>query len=191
MNMAAILTSILNKICQLIFYFLWSGCTEKNQFHLCRWDVVEKPKNFGGWGLRNLFLFNRYLAANTLWRVMTKACIWHTIIKYKYLPYVSVTTWFRTASTKMFVASQTWKNLLKSLPIITHWLSWSPRSGQAILIGKDLILGLGSSSLLYPNLLSSLNQRKLSFLYQAIGGSQTRSFGSYWKDSGELALSGD
>jgi hypothetical protein len=91
----------------------------------------------------------------------------------------------------MFVASQTWKNLLKSLPIITHWLSWSPGSGQVILIGKDLILGLGSSSLLSPELLCSLNQRKLSFLYQARGGSQTNYFDSYWKDSGELALSGD
>jgi hypothetical protein len=58
-----------------------------------------------------------------------------------------------------------------------------------ILIGKDLILGLGSSSLLYPKILRSLNHRKLSFLYQPRGGSWTGSFDSYWKDNGEITLS--
>jgi hypothetical protein len=77
--------------------------------------------------------------------------IWHRVIKDKYLPHCSVATWLRSASHRTTVASQIWKNLLKSLHIITHWLSWKPGTGHSVLIGKDLILGLGNSSLYHKN----------------------------------------
>jgi hypothetical protein len=88
-------------------------------------------------------------------------------------------------------ASQTWKNILKALPVIVHWLSWSPGSGQAILLGRDLILGLGRHSLLSPELLCVLKQRNITFLFQARGEVCTAYLDSYWKYSGELGLSGD
>jgi hypothetical protein len=136
MALAAIPVSVLNKIRQLIFNFLWSGCSEKQHLHLCSWEIIAKPKLLGGWGLRNIFLFNRALAANSLWRVLMKDGIWHRVIKDKYLPYCSVSTWFRTTTNRSISASQTWKNLLKSLHLITHWLSWSPGSGHSVIIGK-------------------------------------------------------
>jgi len=75
--------------------------------------MIAKPKLLGGWGLRNIFLFNRGLAANSLWRGLMKEGIWHKVIKDKYLLYCSVSTWFRTTSNRAISASQTWKNLLK------------------------------------------------------------------------------
>jgi hypothetical protein len=59
MALAAILVSVLNKIRQLIFTFLWAGCCEKKHLHLCRWEDIARPKHLGGWGLRNIFLFNK------------------------------------------------------------------------------------------------------------------------------------
>jgi hypothetical protein len=51
MALAAIPVSVLNKIRQIIFTFLWSGCSEKQHIHLCSWDFIARPKHLGGWGL--------------------------------------------------------------------------------------------------------------------------------------------
>jgi hypothetical protein len=64
-------------------------------------------------------------------------------------------------------------------------------SSQSVLIGKDMIMGLGNSSLLSHELLTSLNQKNISFLYQARGCPRPGTIFSVWKDSGELALTGD
>jgi hypothetical protein len=57
-----------------------------------------------------------------------------------------------------------------------------------VLIGKDLILGLGNSSLLSHELLSTLKKKNITYLYQASGSSRPGTICSEWKDSGDLAL---
>jgi len=115
--------------------------------------------------LRNIFLFNKVLAKNSLWRVLMKDGIWNRVIKDKYLPQFSVATWLRFTSHRMTDASQIWKILLKSLHIITHWLSWKPGTGHSVLIGNDLILGLGNYSLLSKEILFSLNKINVRYLF--------------------------
>jgi hypothetical protein len=183
MALVTVPRSVLNKIRQLIFEFLWSGGGSTQHYHLCGWEVISKPKSYGGWGLRNLFHFNLALAANSLWRVLTKQGIWHKVIKDKYLPYTSVTTWLRSATTTQPSASQTWKNLTKSLPLITHWLSWFPGNGQSILLGQDIILGNGSISFLSPELLVVLRDRNLRYLYQARAQNHEGFYIDRWKSS--------
>jgi hypothetical protein len=73
---------------------------------------------------------------------------WHKVIKDKYIQHSSIVTCLRLASTTAPTASQTWKNLLKDLHLLTHWLSWKPGSGHSIIIGMDSIMVLGSSSFL-------------------------------------------
>jgi hypothetical protein len=46
--------------------------------------------------------------------------IWHWVIKDKYLFYIPVATWLRFAQVIQPLASHFWKNLMKSLPLITH-----------------------------------------------------------------------
>jgi len=121
MALIAIPVSVLNKI--IIFNFLWSGCSEKQHLDLCSWEIIAKPKLLGGWGLRNIFLFNRALTTNSLWQALMKDGILHRVIKDTYLPYVLVSTWFKTSTNSVNCASQTWKNILKSLHLITHWMS--------------------------------------------------------------------
>jgi hypothetical protein len=72
MALVVIPVSVLNKLRQLMFSFLWSRCSEKQHLHPCRWEKIAKPKLFGGWGLQNIFHFNRALVANSLWRVLMK-----------------------------------------------------------------------------------------------------------------------
>jgi hypothetical protein len=72
LSIAHLPLSVLSNLRQLSFSFLWAGNKNIFKYHLCRWDLVSRPKIFGGWGLRNLNFFYRALATNMLWRVLTK-----------------------------------------------------------------------------------------------------------------------
>jgi hypothetical protein len=167
MALTSVPTSILSKIRQLIFYFLWIGGHKNHGINLCNWIQIAKPKRLEGWGLKNPFLFNRVLTTNSPWRVLMEDGIWHRLIIDKYLPYTSMDTWLRFAKVIQPVASHLWKILVKSLPLITHWLIWKPGGGDAILIGLDKILGFGSNSFLSQELLLVLRNHNIHYLYQA------------------------
>jgi len=72
MALAAVPNSVLNKISYMIFDFLWLGGGVTQHFHLCNWEAISKLKSYGGWGIRNIFHFNRALVSNSLWRVLKK-----------------------------------------------------------------------------------------------------------------------
>jgi hypothetical protein len=110
------------------------------------------------------------------------------VIKDKYLPYVSVTTWLRSTTFQPSTASQTWKNLLKFVHLLTNWLSWSLGSGHHVQLGRDRILGMGNSSFLSQNLLSILKQKNITLLYQARGPTRPDSFSSQWIESDDLGI---
>jgi hypothetical protein len=115
------------------------------KIHLCRWDLLSRPKKNGGWGLRNLVLFNTTLNVNTLWRVLTQQGIWHKVLRDKYLKNSTVINWYRLASQKVSATSRMWNSLVQTVHVIIHWLSWSPGKGHYINLGRDQILGLGKS----------------------------------------------
>jgi hypothetical protein len=102
-----------------------------------------------------------------------------------------VATWLRTASPLQPAASHILKNLMKSLPLITHWISWKPDNGYSILIRLDKILGIVNSSLLSSELLLDLKDKNVRYLYQAIAQSSLGFITNQWKSSEELDLSGN
>jgi hypothetical protein len=167
------------------------GGRKDHGIHLCSWVQIAKPKSLGGWGLKNPFLFNQGLAANSLWRVLMEDEIWHRVIKDKYLPYTSVATWLRSALVTQPLASQLWKSLMKSLPLITHWLIWKPGRGNSVLIGLDKILGIGNTSFLSRELLLVLKNLNIHYLYQAKAQSSWGYVIDQWKSNEELGLTGN
>jgi hypothetical protein len=54
-----------------------------------------------------------------------------------------------------------------------------------------MILGMGNTSLLSQELLTSLKQRNICFLYQARGSIRPGTICSQWKESVDLGLMGD
>jgi hypothetical protein len=70
MALAHIPHSVLKKLRQLIFAFLWNGSKQSRGLHLYGWETLSKPKALGGWGLRNLHLTYLVLSANTLWQTL-------------------------------------------------------------------------------------------------------------------------
>jgi hypothetical protein len=191
MALAAIPGTVLKRIRQLIFSFLWMGGSENKHLHLCRWDSIAKPKSVGGWGLRNIFLFNKALASNSLWRVLSQDGIWHRVIIGKYITHLTILSWLRHTTTSPTNASPIWRSLLKFIHIIQHWLCWKPGSSHTIHIGQDAILGLGTSAFLSPGLLNKLHEKHVFYLFQAKGLTDQETHSSRWKNCIDLDLSGD
>jgi hypothetical protein len=191
MSLAAIPYSVLNKLRKVMFNFLWNGNSETHHYHLCRWETLSKPKKCGGWGFHNIFHFNKALAANTLWRVLMRDGIWHKVIKDKYLPFTTVINWFRSTSFQQTMASRIWNSLLKSVHLITNWLSWIPGSGHHVVLGRDKILGMGDRSFLSHTLISLLRQKNILLLSQARGQLDQVSTTTNWIRSNELGITGD
>jgi hypothetical protein len=188
MALAHIPQSVLKKLRQLIFTVLWNGSKQSRGLHLCGWETLSKPKALGGWGLRNLHLSYLALSANTLWRILMVPGIWNKLIKDKYLSHLSAHSWLRSATFTPQGGSQTWKHLLKSLPILLHWIVWLPGTGTAIEIGKDDILGMGAKALLSPRLLERLHFLGLHYLFHLKSPHSRNSLGKSWVTSSSLYL---
>jgi hypothetical protein len=188
MALAHIPIVVLQRICKLCFDFLWSGNSHSHRYHLSNWMSIARPKKHGGWGLRNIFLFYRALATNTMWRALMRRGIWKNILKDKYFPHTSVLTWLRSVDLKHPFGSQTWKNLRNTLPIIIHWMAWKSGSGVSIQVGKDVIIGLGQEAILSRELITSLNQKHIFLLYQASRTWTGNATGTSWISSVELGL---
>jgi len=156
LSFVTIPTSILHKLRSLLYNFFWNGNREKKNYHLCRWELLARPKRRGGWGLHNIFYFGKALAASTLWRVIPKPGIWHRVLKGKYFPFNTISNWLRSTSFYYPTTSKIWSSLVKSVHLIMNWISWKPGSGIDVNLGRDIILGLGPSSYISSQLIGVL-----------------------------------
>ena len=71
---------ILDKIKRICFNFLWSGKQEKRVIPWARWECVALPKSLGGWGLRNIFQFSKYLAAKVRSCLLSTTSLWTKVV---------------------------------------------------------------------------------------------------------------
>ena len=61
--------------------FLWSGSGEGKRDHLVKWDLVCRPKEFGGLGFGKISLRNQTLLRKWLWRYPKESfTLWHQVI---------------------------------------------------------------------------------------------------------------
>ncbi|KAM5551745.1 hypothetical protein ABKV19_026542, partial [Rosa sericea] len=50
--------------------FLWGDCNGKKKIHLANWDLVCRPKEFGGLGIKKASLMNQAMLAKIGWRMV-------------------------------------------------------------------------------------------------------------------------
>jgi hypothetical protein len=110
LSLAKVPASTLHKIQQLMANFLWRGANKTTGFHLSKWKNIAIPKEFGGWGIRNIFWIAKSLAAKSCWRGIFGNSLWSQILKGKYLKGVDLTSWIRKGNFKFPNASIIWKN---------------------------------------------------------------------------------
>jgi hypothetical protein len=69
--------------------FLWRGANKTIGFHLSKWQTIATPKEFDGWGIRNIFWFAKSLAAKSCWRGIFGNSLWSQILKGNYIKAVN------------------------------------------------------------------------------------------------------
>jgi hypothetical protein len=190
MSMESLPRTVINKIRKVMFHFLWNGRSDSQQYHLCRWEILSRPKRNGGWGFRNLFHFNLALNANTFWRVLTQESIWHQVVMDKYLHNSTLIIWIRKPSHTLTSVSRVWSSLIRTLPVINHWLSWRPGAGHLITIGRDRILGIGDKYFLSEELITLLNRKQVTTLAQASKFQDPVTFAEVWRSDEDLEITG-
>jgi hypothetical protein len=95
MSMAWIPKGVLEVIRKLCYRYIWSGDNEKRGFSLASWKKLAIPKENGGWGLKNPFLFSKALATKNVWRLIQGIGLWVQVIKSKYIALDIVEEWVR------------------------------------------------------------------------------------------------
>jgi hypothetical protein len=87
-------------------------------------------------------------------------------------------------------ASRIWSSLVRTIPIILHWISWRPGARFHILIGRDRILGLGERSFLLNETINQLNQKQVYVLAHAVVARNPITTTELWMSSTDLGLTG-
>ncbi|XP_057424037.1 uncharacterized protein LOC130717711 [Lotus japonicus] len=88
--------------------FLWGGAEGHKKLAWIKWDVVCKPKEMGGLGIKNWNVFNKALLGKWRWRLMHEQnSLWGNVLRAKYtIPNLGDTVERRGK------ASEWWKDIL-------------------------------------------------------------------------------
>jgi hypothetical protein len=157
---------ILNKIRQLSFQFLWSGSKENKSLVSASWKKLAIPKDLGGWGLKNIFLFSKALAAKNVWSLIQGSGLWPRVLRAKYFPSKSVIDWIRNPNKHLQNGSMVWKADLNAVPLIGDKLLWKVRNRRNILISKNPWISSENNHLLPDPIIHTLNNQGFFFLNQ-------------------------
>ena len=71
---------ILEKYRKVSFSYLWRGKKENQVIPWVRWERIANLKALGGWGLKNIFLFSKSLAAKSVWRLISTKKLWTKVV---------------------------------------------------------------------------------------------------------------
>ena len=124
LGLAPIPVSVLNKLRCLAFDFLWGSSRNKHRCHLANWKKLSWPKEYGGWGIKNLYWFSIALRLKNLWLVLQNDGLWHKVVVCKYLKKHTVETWLRGKHFSFHGVFVFWKGFLLTLPWLGRSLAW-------------------------------------------------------------------
>ncbi|KAL4310177.1 hypothetical protein GQ457_01G054770 [Hibiscus cannabinus] len=153
-------TSVAKELNGLISSFIW-GSNSGRSIHWIKWDVLCRPKDFGGLGLYDLKVKNRALLNKWLWRYGNEPNnLWRRVIdaKYGYSP-----SNLLPASLARSNFSSYWKNIIKPLSnpadFFSQHLRFSLGDGNSINFWDDYWTDYPSLKLAFPRLYSVAVQK--------------------------------
>ena len=133
--MAWIPIGITNQIKCICRQFLWRNQGKASTFAWIAWDRINFPKQWGGWGLKDLHLFSRALAAKMGWHIITGQSLWKEVMVAKYISPQSPLEWIRGCITLNSGASIIWRAITRAAHILQNGLSWQIGLGTEVRIG--------------------------------------------------------
>jgi hypothetical protein len=84
-SIVAIPEGILDKIQRLSFKYLWKGNTQGGGLSLANWKTIASPKEYGGWGLKDIRIFAHDMEGKNLWCLTESNSLWVQVICSKYM----------------------------------------------------------------------------------------------------------
>jgi len=78
-------TGIISSIESLFRKLFWGGGEDNRKISWIKWDLICKPKEFGGFRVRRVGAFNLSLLGKWCWRMLTyKEGLWYRVLKARY-----------------------------------------------------------------------------------------------------------
>jgi hypothetical protein len=119
------------------FSYLWQGNKDKKVMPWVRWERIAVPKALGGWGLKNIFLFSKALAAKCSWHLIKTSSLWTRVVYQKYIAPLTTLEWIRDPNKNSSGISIIWKVVIKDFDLIGNSLVWRVSSGRLVHLGLD------------------------------------------------------
>lgn len=135
MSLAWIPKGILFRIQQICCWFLWKGSKDGHTFSWTWWDLIEVPKKWGGWGLKDLTRFSKELSAKLGWK--NSYCRQPMDLIRKYISPLRPIEWIRRLTQNSLNISIMWCAIINSIEHIRNGLAWRIKSGSHVPIGMD------------------------------------------------------
>eukprot|EP00253_Pinus_taeda_P008844 PITA_08844 len=179
---------IIHKIKQICSRFLWSGSKESSVLPWVAWDKIARPKEWGGWGVKQLADFCQSLAAKSGWRIVEAENLWTRVVKRKYIDPTPIENWIRSPNKKGRNCSVIWKATLDAFKIIERGLAWKVGNGECVRIGKDPWVGCNEHYALSPGLLEQLDSKGIKMLQQIENPGLSSIWAQGWKSAEHLDL---
>ncbi|KAG8647150.1 hypothetical protein MANES_09G048028v8 [Manihot esculenta] len=119
--------------------FIWQGSNQSLKVHLVAWDILKRPRDHGGLGIRDFSTMNKALLGKLAWRAMENDdCLWTKCFIKKYLQGRSKWTPNAAAS-----SSHIWKAFCKGYGSIKDGLMVDVRNGSSTNFWFDSWLSIG------------------------------------------------
>ena len=118
----------------------------------------------GGWGLKNILLFSKDLAAKGWWRLLKTESLWTQVVTQKYLALDSVEDLVRAPEKSRVGGSVIWEAVVNSFSMIESNLAWNIGDGRRLRIGEDPWIGSAHRHLLPKWMVAALRERGIIFL---------------------------
>jgi len=119
--------SLCDDIDRKIRRFLWRGTATTRKIHLAHWNVVTKPREISGLGIRPMRHFNSAQRAKLGWRVITeRESLWSRVLRTKYNKGRANLEAFSVKSTD----SHTWRGIVEQLDVLRKGLGIAVGDGR-------------------------------------------------------------
>lgn len=127
-----------------------------------------RPKDNGGWGLKDMHIFARALIMKSMWRGLNSCGIWSEILKYKYLNNNNMEDLHVTGRQQSKGGSIIWNGFSNCWLSFTTFLKSHFGRGSKILIRWDGMNGISDNNNLSMDIINFLNTRGIFLLTQII-----------------------